>query len=416
MTILIATNNRHKVDEMLHILRRLDADLDKHTPADLPHGSVEVDETGCTLEENAYLKARAFFDHSGIPCIADDTGLEIDALDGRPGVRSARFAHDTATYAENVDLVLRQLGDRPGADRIARFRTVMCYVDAHRTIFAEGACAGRINEQPRGSHGFGYDPVFVPDGFDLTFAEMDPEVKNTLSHRSRALEHMRSLLASLWQETAATSAPPPSPSPVSMRRLLCRIAAAATAAHETELRRCLRHAQDHRLPMGAVYETLLQTYLFAGFPAALESLNVLHETEAGRDRSYAAVHDYDADDFRRRGTDTCKTIYTEVFEKMMARLSESSPDLASWMIVEGYGKVLSRAEMDVCTRELVNVAVLSVTGYERQLYSHLRGAMNMGAEVHEIDDAVEAAMGLAPAHVHRRSLDVWDAFRQRRGS
>ncbi|MFM8438909.1 MAG: non-canonical purine NTP pyrophosphatase, partial [Candidatus Kapaibacterium sp.] len=77
MTILIATNNRHKVDEMLHILRRLDADLDMLTPADLPQGSVEVDETGCTLEENAYLKARAFFDHSGIPCIADDTGLEI---------------------------------------------------------------------------------------------------------------------------------------------------------------------------------------------------------------------------------------------------------------------------------------------------------------------------------------------------
>ena len=416
MTILIATNNRHKVDEMSHILRRLDPHLTVLTPADLPQGSIEVDETGSTLEENAYLKARAFFEHTGMPCIADDTGLEITALDGRPGVRSARFAHDSATYEENVDLALQLLGDTPAPHRSARFRTVMCYVDALRTLFAEGECAGFMSEHPRGSHGFGYDPIFVPEGYDITFAEMDPDVKNSLSHRSRALENMCGVLATVWNTGTATPSPPPPLSPLPERRLLCRAAAAAAAANEQELRRCIRDVQERGIDMSKVYETLLQTYLFAGFPAALESITTLAEMDNGRDRPYLREHAYDAEAFRTRGMDACKVIYTDVFDKMMTRLGGSSPDLAAWMIIEGYGKVLSRTEVDLCTRELVNVAVLTVMGRERQLYSHLRGAMNTGARVSDIHDAVESAIGLAPDHVLQRSLRVWDEFRERRTS
>jgi 4-carboxymuconolactone decarboxylase len=125
---------------------------------------------------------------------------------------------------------------------------------------------------------------------------------------------------------------------------------------------------------------------------------------------------YDADEFRTRGLETCKKIYTDVFEKMMQRLGDTSPELASWMIVEGYGKVLSRPQLDVCTRELVNVAVLTVMGRPRQLYSHLRGALNTGAGETEITDALETAMGLASGTALHSAFGVWDTLRERRNS
>ena len=442
MTILIATNNRHKVEEMLHILQRLDASLVVLTPADLPQGSIDVDETGSTLEENAYLKARAFFEHTGIPCIADDTGLEIDALGGKPGVRSARFAHDNATYEENVQLALQMLSNTPPANRSARFRTVMCYVDSQRTLFAEGECPGHISEEPCGSNGFGYDPVFVPHGYDTTFAQMTADIKNSLSHRSRALQNMSAVLARGVLEPASQSiaapasqnvaAPEPQSNstpaaPHAARRILCRIAAAAAANNEHELRSAIALAATHAVPMSDVYEVLLQSYLFAGFPAALESLNILDELrkserasapDSPNDGRRALNHEYayDADEFRIRGLETCKKIYTDVFEKMMMRLGDTSPELASWMIVEGYGKVLSRPELDVCTRELVNVAVLTVMGRPRQLYSHLRGALNTGAGETEITDALETAIGLASSAALHSAFSTWDNIRKRRQS
>ncbi|MFN9776403.1 MAG: RdgB/HAM1 family non-canonical purine NTP pyrophosphatase [Candidatus Kapaibacterium sp.] len=434
MTILIATNNRHKVEEMLHILQRADSSLVVLTPADLPQGSIDVDETGSTLEENAYLKARAFFEHTGIPCIADDTGLEIDALGGKPGVRSARFAHDNATYEENLLLALQMLSDTPPPHRTARFRTVMCYVDSLRTLFAEGECPGHISEEPRGSNGFGYDPVFVPDGYQTTFAQMTTEIKNSLSHRSRALQNMSAVLTHGVIEPASQNVAAPEPlriatpaAPHAARRILCRIAAAAAANNEHALRSAITLAATHGVPMSDVYEVLLQSYLFAGFPAALESLNILDELRKSERASapdspsngrqaFNFEYTYDADEFRTRGLETCKKIYTDVFEKMMQRLGDTSPELASWMIVEGYGKVLSRPELDVCTRELVNVAVLSVMGRPRQLYSHLRGALNTGAGETEITDALEAAMGLASSAALHSAFSTWDNIRERRQS
>lgn len=437
MTILIATNNRHKVEEMLHILQRADPSLVVLTPADLPQGSINVDETGSTLEENAYIKARAFFEHTGIPCIADDTGLEIDALGGKPGVHSARFAHNNATYEENVQLALQMLSDTPPANRSARFRTVMCYVDSLRTLFAEGECHGHISEEPRGGNGFGYDPVFVPGGYHTTFAQMTAGIKNSLSHRSQALQNMSAVLAHgvteadgqsstapVMQSSTAPTAPA---APNISRRILCRIAAAAAANNELALRSAIALAFAHHIPVSDVYEVLLQSYLFAGFPAALESLNVLdtlrksepalaHDSQSDDRQADISEYVYDADEFRTRGLETCKKIYTNVFEKMMQRLGDTSPELASWMIVEGYGKVLSRPELDVCTRELVNIAVLAVMGRPRQLYSHLRGALNTGAGETDITDALETAMGLASGATLHSAFGVWDTVRERRQS
>jgi XTP/dITP diphosphohydrolase len=160
-----------------------------------PSSVGEVDETGETLEENALLKARAVKDATGEAAVADDTGLEVDALDGAPGVCSSRYAGPGATYADNVAALLAALGDRP--DRTARFRTVavVCFPDG-REVVADGAVEGTIATEARGDAGFGYDPVFVPDGLDgRTFAEMTADEKNAVSHRGRAFRALATLLA-----------------------------------------------------------------------------------------------------------------------------------------------------------------------------------------------------------------------------
>ncbi|MBL7999689.1 MAG: RdgB/HAM1 family non-canonical purine NTP pyrophosphatase [Candidatus Kapabacteria bacterium] len=187
MILLVATNNPHKAEELHGILKNTFSDLSIRTITDVLPEGMDVEETGATLEENAYLKAAALYAATGLPTIADDTGLEVDALDGKPGVRSARFAGENATYSDNVALLIESLRNVPAGQRTARFRTVMCYCDDIRTFFVEGECRGTILNAPKGQGGFGYDPVFVPDGFDVTFAQMDAEQKNMISHRGRAL-------------------------------------------------------------------------------------------------------------------------------------------------------------------------------------------------------------------------------------
>jgi len=166
-----------------------------------PAGLGEVVEDGDTLVANARLKARAVAEAADAPAVADDTGLEVEALDGAPGVFAARYAGEDATYADNVALLLREL-ERAGAlapdERRARFRTVVlaCAPDG-REVLAEGSVAGTISVAPRGANGFGYDPVFEPDGGDSkTFAEMTAQAKNALSHRSRAVQAFAELVRS----------------------------------------------------------------------------------------------------------------------------------------------------------------------------------------------------------------------------
>jgi XTP/dITP diphosphohydrolase len=184
-TFVLATANPDKAAEIRDVLAaaRTPIALEPRDPS-IP----EVEEHGTTLEENARLKAASICAATGVPAIADDTGLEVDALDGAPGVRSARFAGEDASYADNCELLLRRLAGVGPDGRAARFTTVAvaCWPDG-REVAAIGTVEGSIAEAPRGAGGFGYDPVFVPDeGDGRTFAEMSADEKHELSHRGRA--------------------------------------------------------------------------------------------------------------------------------------------------------------------------------------------------------------------------------------
>ena len=180
----MATANPDKAAEITAALADVDIELVPR-PSDIP----DVDETGTTLEANARLKAEALCMATGLPSLADDTGLEIDALGGGPGVYSARFAGPNATYSDNVERVLTEMTEARRASRTARFRTVLvlAWPDG-REVIATGVVEGVITDEPHGGQGFGYDPIFRPaGGKGRTFAEMTRPEKQQLSHRGRAL-------------------------------------------------------------------------------------------------------------------------------------------------------------------------------------------------------------------------------------
>jgi XTP/dITP diphosphohydrolase len=185
--LVIATANRSKLTELARILADEHADVALASLAEFP-GAPDVAETGSTFAENALLKARAIADFTGLPTVADDSGLCVDALNGMPGVLSARWSGRHGDDAANLNLVLAQVADVPDERRGARFACAAALVvpgdDEH---VSEGVVTGRLIREPRGSNGFGYDPVFVPDGHAVTTAEMDPAEKDKISHRGRAL-------------------------------------------------------------------------------------------------------------------------------------------------------------------------------------------------------------------------------------
>jgi XTP/dITP diphosphohydrolase len=193
LTLLIGSNNAHKAEEMREIVSTRDL-ASIVMPSDVRNFPTNIPETGATLEENAYLKATAIFAATHHICLADDTGLEVDALGGAPGVFTGRYAGENATYAENRAKMLAALDCVPPEKSTARFRSVMCYHDALRVWFAEGVCEGRIGTEERGEGGFGYDSIFIPDGFTATFAELSAHEKNRVSHRGRALEQVAETL------------------------------------------------------------------------------------------------------------------------------------------------------------------------------------------------------------------------------
>ena len=179
--IVVATRNPHKLDEIRAILRDSGITvlgLDRFPDAP------DVDEDRPDLEGNAAKKAETLHRFTKRPTMADDTGLEVDALGGRPGVHSARYAGESAKDADNRRKLLNALENE--SDRSARFRTVIAFATREGTRFFEGVCEGRIIDEERGDGGFGYDPVFVPLGYDRTFAELSPDEKNRISHRARA--------------------------------------------------------------------------------------------------------------------------------------------------------------------------------------------------------------------------------------
>jgi XTP/dITP diphosphohydrolase len=192
MKIVLATHNKHKRDELQAVLRdELDSDVTIVTLDEIEPAIGDIEETGTTLEENAVIKARAVYDRLKLPTVADDTGLEVLALNGAPGVYSARYSGGGATYNSNIDKLLAELA--PFEDRSARFRTVIAFIDerGQESLF-DGMVKGVILSHRQGEQGFGYDPVFAPeeDPLNRSFAEMSAEEKNAISHRGRALRKL----------------------------------------------------------------------------------------------------------------------------------------------------------------------------------------------------------------------------------
>ncbi len=193
MKILLASNNKHKAEEIKHILDEiLPNQIELVLPKQITDTPIDPEETGINLGENAEIKAKAFFDEYKIICIADDTGLEIEALDMAPGVNSARFSgvhgNDKANRSKVLDLLKNK------NNRNARFRCVFCFYDGKAKHFSEGICNGKIIDDERGEMGFGYDSIFVPDGFNQTFAEMNSSEKNAISHRFKATLNLADFL------------------------------------------------------------------------------------------------------------------------------------------------------------------------------------------------------------------------------
>ena len=191
MKIVLATHNHDKEIELQHSLQGLGVEI--CSLSEYPDIG-EIEETGTTLLENSLLKAHTVHDRTGLPAIADDTGLEVDALDGAPGVYSARFAGADATYEDNVNKLLSVMEDVSDDMRSARFRTVISFVDEIQELWTEGFIEGRIIEDPRGNMGFGYDPVFYVPRLEKTFAELSTAEKNKISHRGLALQKLRKIL------------------------------------------------------------------------------------------------------------------------------------------------------------------------------------------------------------------------------
>ena len=184
--IILASNNPNKLIEFRaiftnhNIISLSDIGFNKDIP-----------ETGSTLEDNALIKVREIFKLTNAICISDDTGLEVEALNGAPGVFSARYAGEPSNAKENIKKLLNELKKKNTINRSAKFRTVIAYKDSNQELLFEGIVEGSISLAPKGTSGFGYDPIFVPNDYKLTFAEMSIDIKNNISHRANAIKKLK---------------------------------------------------------------------------------------------------------------------------------------------------------------------------------------------------------------------------------
>lgn len=191
--VVLASGNPGKVREIGAMLKDLDIEVVPQSQFDVP----EADETGTTFVENAIIKARNAARHTGLPAIADDSGIEVDALNGAPGVYSARYAGPKASDEDNNAKLLAALQGVPDEQRSARYQAILVYMshaDDPTPIISQGSWEGRILSAPRGEHGFGYDPIFYVPSHNCASAELDPAIKNSVSHRGKALRQLVELL------------------------------------------------------------------------------------------------------------------------------------------------------------------------------------------------------------------------------
>jgi XTP/dITP diphosphohydrolase len=191
LKIVLATHNREKMEEISDILVKLPVEI--LTLDSFPNIG-EIPETGNTLKKNAFIKAETVFELTGLPSLADDTGLEVDALSGAPGVYSARYAGEEATYQDNCKKMLNEMKSFSTNDRIAYFRTVIAFVTNSEKIWTEGVVKGTILDHQDGEKGFGYDSIFYYPPLEKTFAAMKKDEKNSISHRGKALRNFSDIL------------------------------------------------------------------------------------------------------------------------------------------------------------------------------------------------------------------------------
>ena len=202
MNFIIASNNKNKIAEFKRILLPLNVNV--FSAKDVDVSLEDVEETGKTFEENAKIKARAFFECTHMPSIADDSGLMVDALGGEPGIYSARYAGEGATDKQKIEKLLGKLKDIPEEKRTAKFVTAICCLfPDKKEILVRGECVGKIAFEPVGENGFGYDPVFIPDAklaCGRTFAQLAPAEKDKISHRGEALRNFERVLKDMFNK------------------------------------------------------------------------------------------------------------------------------------------------------------------------------------------------------------------------
>lgn len=391
MKVLLATTNVHKVEELQMLFRANGLDVSLIPLSSLAL-DISIDETGATFEENAYIKAITLHRLTGMPVLADDSGLEIDALNGAPGVRSARFSGEHATDASNREAVRAELG-RLGLNLSdARFRCVLCYVDGLRALFGIGISEGSISSDERGSNGFGYDPMFTPKEVNRRYAELTLEEKAQISHRGRAVNDLTVHLIAI----ASNDGHAVSVDPLPVNDALVMASVSAVMNDVASLRSTIRHFVRSYTDAIMLHEALLQLYLFAGFPVALEALAIADEECRAilGPIEWPLADSYNEELFRVRGEELCQRIYGNVYEKMIDKLRRITPELSSWMIVEGYGKTLSRPALPIVQRELCIVGILAALERENQLRSHIRGAFRVGATAADLSACADVVTEL----------------------
>lgn len=194
----MSTGNQHKVEEIKNILEGLSIEV--VSKKDVGLGELDVVEDGYTLEENSLKKAKALAEKLDYMILADDSGLFVDILNGEPGVYSSRYAGEEGNDVKNNDKLLHELKDMPLNKRTAKFKTVIVLITENKEIIVvSGECAGKIGFELKGKNGFGYDPLFIPEGYNETFAELGEEVKNKISHRAKALENLKEALKNILE-------------------------------------------------------------------------------------------------------------------------------------------------------------------------------------------------------------------------
>ncbi|CAK7086697.1 non-canonical purine NTP pyrophosphatase [Tissierella sp. P1] len=196
--LVVSTGNQHKVEEIKNILEGLSIEV--VSKKDVGLGDLEVIEDGETLEENSLKKAKALAERLDYMVLADDSGLFVDILNGEPGVYSSRYAGEEGNDKKNNNKLLEELEDIPLKERNAEFKTVIVLITEDKeSIIVYGECKGKVGFELKGKNGFGYDPLFTPDGYDKTFGELGEEIKNKISHRAKALENLKEALKNILE-------------------------------------------------------------------------------------------------------------------------------------------------------------------------------------------------------------------------